>query len=52
MRISELAATTGVPVPTVKFYLREGPCRPARRRPSTRPTTGPNTFGACASSGP
>jgi DNA-binding transcriptional MerR regulator len=24
MRISELAATTGVPVPTVKFYLREG----------------------------
>jgi len=24
MRMSELSATTGVPVPTLKYYLREG----------------------------
>lgn len=28
MRISELSATTGVPVPTVKYYLREGMLQP------------------------
>ena len=24
MRIAELSQTTGVPVPTIKYYLREG----------------------------
>lgn len=31
MRISELAATTGVPVATIKYYLREGLLPPGRK---------------------
>jgi DNA-binding transcriptional MerR regulator len=31
MRISELSNATGVPVPTIKFYLREGILPPGRR---------------------
>lgn len=31
MRISELGNATGVPVPTIKFYLREGILPPGRR---------------------
>lgn len=30
IRISELAESTGVPVPTIKYYLREGLMRPGR----------------------
>ncbi|MEU8899426.1 MerR family transcriptional regulator [Nocardia sp. NPDC048505] len=36
MLISELAAQTGVPVPTVKFYLREGVLPPGRASSATR----------------
>jgi DNA-binding transcriptional MerR regulator len=32
VRISELSESTGVPVPTIKFYLREGLLPPGRRR--------------------
>ncbi|HEX7225187.1 MAG TPA: MerR family transcriptional regulator [Candidatus Limnocylindria bacterium] len=31
MRISELSRATGVPIPTVKFYLREGLLHPGQR---------------------
>ena len=31
MRISELAEVTGVPVPTIKYYLREGLLPPGRK---------------------
>lgn len=36
MRISELAATTGTPLATVKFYLREGILPPGRRLSRTQ----------------
>lgn len=36
MRISELAAATGVPVPTLKYYLREGILMPGRAVSRTR----------------
>jgi DNA-binding transcriptional MerR regulator len=32
VRISELSAAAGVPIPTIKFYLREGLLLPGRRR--------------------
>lgn len=36
MRISELSRTTGVPVPTIKFYLREGLLPPGRATGATQ----------------
>lgn len=36
MRISELAAATGVPVHTLKYYLREGVLMPGEARSRTR----------------
>jgi DNA-binding transcriptional MerR regulator len=41
MRISELAATTGVPVHTVKYYLREGLLMPGEATSRTRAEYGP-----------
>ncbi|MEU0539508.1 MerR family transcriptional regulator [Nocardia sp. NPDC005978] len=38
MLMSELAARTGVPIPTVKFYLREGVLMPGRATSATRAT--------------
>lgn len=31
MKVSELARATGVPIPTIKYYLREGMLAPGRR---------------------
>ncbi|WP_346281659.1 MerR family DNA-binding transcriptional regulator, partial [Pseudonocardia sp.] len=31
MRMAELSARTGVPIPTIKFYLREGLLPPGER---------------------
>ena len=36
MRISELARTSGVPLPTVKFYLREGLLHPGHATSATQ----------------
>ncbi|TLG03492.1 MerR family transcriptional regulator [Nocardia cyriacigeorgica] len=36
MLMSELAARTGVPVPTIKYYLREGVLMPGRATSATR----------------
>ena len=36
MRISELSATTGVPLPTIKYYLREGLLFEGRRTSPTQ----------------
>ncbi|CCF61996.1 MerR family transcriptional regulator [Nocardia cyriacigeorgica] len=36
MLMSELAARTGVPVPTIKYYLREGLLMPGRATSATR----------------
>src|SRR4051794_4149135 len=36
MRISELSRTTGVPVPTIKFYLREQLLAPGRATAKTQ----------------
>ena len=36
MRISELSRTSGVPLPTVKFYLREGLLHPGRATSATQ----------------
>ena len=36
MRISELADVTGVSIPTLKYYLREGLLHPGRARGATR----------------
>jgi DNA-binding transcriptional MerR regulator len=41
MRISELAETTGVPVHTVKYYLREGLLMPGEATSRTRAEYGP-----------
>ena len=41
MRISELAAETGVPVHTLKYYLREGLLMPGEARSRTRAEYGP-----------
>ena len=41
MRISELAETTGVPVPTLKYYLREGLLMPGEATSRTRAEYGP-----------
>ena len=41
MRISELAETTGVPVHTVKYYLREGLLMPGEVTSRTRAEYGP-----------
>ena len=41
MRISELAAETGVPVHTLKYYLREGLLMPGVARSQTRAEYGP-----------
>ncbi|HZB67618.1 MAG TPA: MerR family transcriptional regulator [Ornithinibacter sp.] len=41
MRISELAAETGVPVHTLKYYLREGLLMPGEARSQTRAEYGP-----------
>lgn len=38
MRISELAATTGVTIPTLKYYLREGLLHPGATESATRAT--------------
>jgi DNA-binding transcriptional MerR regulator len=36
MRMSELSRTSGVPVPTIKFYLREGLLAPGRATAATQ----------------
>jgi DNA-binding transcriptional MerR regulator len=36
MRMSELSRASGVPVPTIKFYLREGLLRPGRPTAATQ----------------
>jgi DNA-binding transcriptional MerR regulator len=36
MRISELSSRTGIPVPTIKFYLRENLLRPGARTAATQ----------------
>ena len=41
MRISELAETTGVPVHTLKYYLREGLLMPGEATSRTRAEYGP-----------
>ncbi len=41
MRISELARESGVPLPTVKFYLREGLLPAGRRTSATQAVYGP-----------
>ena len=41
MRISELADTTGVPVHTLKYYLREGLLMPGAATSRTRAEYGP-----------
>lgn len=41
MRISELAAESGVPLPTLKYYLREGLLMPGRSQSRTRADYGP-----------
>lgn len=41
MRISELARESGVPLATVKFYLREGLLPPGRRTSATQAVYGP-----------
>ena len=41
MRISELATSTGVPVNTLKYYLREGSLMPGRTPRRTRSDYGP-----------
>lgn len=41
MKISELSRASGVPVPTVKFYLREGLLPPGRRTAATQADYGP-----------
>lgn len=41
MRISELSRDSGVPLPTVKFYLREGLLPPGRRTAATQAEYGP-----------
>ena len=41
MRISELAAESGVPVHTLKYYLREGLLMPGRATSRTRAEYGP-----------
>ena len=47
MRLSELSAATGVSVPTLKYYLREGLCRPAPRSPPDQPVTTSPTPSEC-----
>lgn len=42
MRISELSEATGVPVPTVKYYLREGLLMPGTRTASNQADYGPD----------
>jgi DNA-binding transcriptional MerR regulator len=41
MRISELSQASGVPLPTVKYYLREGLLMPGRATSRTRAEYGP-----------
>ena len=41
MRISDLAETTGVPVHTLKYYLREGLLMPGEATSRTRAEYGP-----------
>lgn len=41
MRISELSRASGVPLPTVKYYLREGLLMPGRATSRTRAEYGP-----------
>lgn len=41
MTLSELSTATGVPVATVKYYLREGLLPPGERRSATRSDYGP-----------
>jgi DNA-binding transcriptional MerR regulator len=41
MRISELSHASGVPLPTVKYYLREGLLMPGRATSRTRAEYGP-----------
>ncbi len=41
MRISELAAQSGVPLPTLKYYLREGLLMPGHAQSRTRADYGP-----------
>ncbi len=41
MRISELSAASGVPVPTLKYYLREGLLMPGEATSRTRAEYGP-----------
>lgn len=41
MRISELSRESGVPLATVKFYLREGLLQPGRRTSATQAVYGP-----------
>ncbi len=42
MRISELARESGIPLATVKFYLREGLLPPGRRTSATQAVYGPD----------
>ncbi|HET7822095.1 MAG TPA: MerR family transcriptional regulator, partial [Ornithinibacter sp.] len=41
MRISELSQASGVPLPTVKYYLREGLLMPGEATSRTRAEYGP-----------
>ena len=43
LRMGELAEASGVPVPTIKHYLREGLCRSRSRPAATWPTTRPSS---------
>ena len=51
MRISELSATTGVSLPTIKYYLREGLLFEGRARRRLRPSTAKTTCAGFVSSG-
>ncbi len=47
MRISELSRRSGVSIPTIKYYLRDGLLPPAAPRPRTRPSTTRTTCAGC-----
>ena len=48
MRISELSAQTGVPVPTIKYYLREGLLPEGERSAPTQAAYGERARAAAA----